>query len=348
MSAPRRAAGAVAEGRGAAAGGVDRGALVISLDFELLWGVRDRHPPDGGAYRENLLGARRAIPRILEAFEEFGAAATWATVGFLFASSRAELEHYRPAVLPEYDDPGLSPYGDPVGEGEGDDPLHFAGSLIEAVRRCPRQEVGTHTYSHYYCLARGQTRAAFEADLASARAIAAARGVEVRSIVFPRNQFNPEYAAALAAAGVTCYRSNETGWMYDYYHPVYGQGRFQRGARKLDAYVNLSGSNLTAWGELATGDGLCRLPASRFLRPYSPRLRHLEPLRLRRIAADIRAAAAARKLYHLWWHPHNFGRHVDENLAVLRAVLAVFGECRRRQGMQSLSMGEVAEVAARG
>ena len=59
------------------------GALVISLDFELHWGVRDKRPVDG-PYRENLLGAREAIPQMLDLFEEFGVAATWATVGFLF------------------------------------------------------------------------------------------------------------------------------------------------------------------------------------------------------------------------------------------------------------------------
>ena len=63
------------------------GALVISLDFELHWGVRDKRPVDG-PYRENLLGAREAIPRMLDLFEEFGVAATWATVGFLFAKNR--------------------------------------------------------------------------------------------------------------------------------------------------------------------------------------------------------------------------------------------------------------------
>jgi hypothetical protein len=64
------------------------GALVISLDFELLWGVRDLYPADGGTYRANLLGARTAIPKLLQLFEEFEIAATWATVGMLFANSR--------------------------------------------------------------------------------------------------------------------------------------------------------------------------------------------------------------------------------------------------------------------
>jgi hypothetical protein len=38
-----------------------QGALVISLDFELHWGVRDKRSV--ASYRENLLGARRAVRR---------------------------------------------------------------------------------------------------------------------------------------------------------------------------------------------------------------------------------------------------------------------------------------------
>ncbi|HLM62313.1 MAG TPA: hypothetical protein VK308_16035, partial [Pyrinomonadaceae bacterium] len=77
------------------------GAFVISLDFEIHWGVRDYKPSDGD-YRPHLLGERQAVPAMLELFKEFEVAATWATVGFLFAKSKAELEKYKPKVLPEY------------------------------------------------------------------------------------------------------------------------------------------------------------------------------------------------------------------------------------------------------
>jgi peptidoglycan/xylan/chitin deacetylase (PgdA/CDA1 family) len=323
---------------------IDFGALVISLDFELLWGLRDLFPPDGGCYRRNLLGVREAIPRLLDLFAEFEIAATWATVGFLFAASRRELESYRPAVLPDYTDSGLSPYVQPIGDGEQDDPLHFAPSLIEAIRQRPRQEIGTHTYSHYYCLEPGQTRDAFAADLASALAIAADRGVRLRSIVFPRNQDNPEYFDLLREVNITSYRSGEASWMYCVHNASHGSRGIQRGGRMLDAYVNLSEMNVTPWGLVRQADGLCRIPSSRFLRPYSPRLRQFEPLRLRRIARGLRAAASTQGLFHLWWHPHNFGDHLDENLAFLRKVLEIFAECREHRGMRSLNMGDVTDV----
>src|SRR2546426_12614664 len=56
--------------------------FIISLDFELFWGVRDVTTLD--RYGANLRGVRDAIPAMLRLFSERGIRATWATVGFLF------------------------------------------------------------------------------------------------------------------------------------------------------------------------------------------------------------------------------------------------------------------------
>ena len=321
----------------------DSGALVISLDFELHWGVRDRYPPDG-RYQQNLLGVRKAVPQMLDLFEEFDIAATWATVGFLFAASRQELESFYPAVRPEYEDPVLSPYQEPVGDGEQDDPFHFAPSLIEAICKRPRQEIGTHTFSHYYCLERGQTRAAFRADLESAVAIARKYGFQLRSIVFPRNQFNADYADLLVETGILCYRGNEKSWMYKA-SATNEQRSSKRGARFLDRYLSLSGLNLKCWDDVLEKNGLCNVASSRFLAPYSPRLRHFDSLRLDRIIKGIQAAAICRRIFHLVWHPHNFGSHPDENIAFLRQILEAFARLGESHGMRSLTVADVAEIA---
>lgn len=323
------------------------GALVVSLDFELRWGVFDRYPPDGGAYRRNLLGARAAIPRLLDLFEEFNIAATWATVGFLFATSRQELRDLSPPIRPSYQNPALSPYAEPIGDDEADDPLHYAPSLIAAIRDRPRQEIASHTFSHYYCLEAGQTRDAFAADLASAVAIAGRRGLPLRSIVLPRNQLNPAYADVLTGAGFSCYRGNEGSRIYRAAAGDESRQPIRRAARLLDSYVTLTGDNLTPWAAVRQPNGLFDVRSSRFLRPYSPRLRHLEPLRLRRITHGIRTAATQRAIYHLWWHPHNVGTFTDENLAFLRRVLETFADCRERHGMRSLSMAEVVDLLKR-
>lgn len=324
-----------------------RAALVVSLDFELEWGVRDTLAT-GGGYRDALLGAREAVPRTLDAFEAAGVAATWATVGFLFAESREELEAYRPAVRPAYHDPALDPYVARVGEGERDDPTRFAPSLLRAIAARPRQEIGSHTFSHFYALEPGASAEAFEADLASAVAIARARGIELRSLVFPRNQVRPDLLPILARHGFRVYRGPERhllsrprAWGAQQATPL-------RGARLVDAYLSLTGSNAVPWREVRPHGGVVDVPGSRFLRPWSARLRSLDRRRIARVTNGMRRTAREGGIYHLWWHPHNFGRHLEENLAALRAILDVYRELRDRHGFASLTMAEAAAQAVAG
>ena len=68
------------------------GTLIVSLDFELFWGMLDVCPLE--KYQENVLGVRRAIPRLLRLFREHDIHATWAAVGFLFAHNRQEAGKY--------------------------------------------------------------------------------------------------------------------------------------------------------------------------------------------------------------------------------------------------------------
>lgn len=82
------------------------GQFVISLDFELLWGVRDH--ADRDTYGKNVLGARDAVPKMLELFAENEISATWATVGFLFCETKEELLASLPSELPTYSNPRLS------------------------------------------------------------------------------------------------------------------------------------------------------------------------------------------------------------------------------------------------
>jgi peptidoglycan/xylan/chitin deacetylase (PgdA/CDA1 family) len=324
-------------------GGPGFGAFVVSFDLELHWGVRDHMPPNG-PYRQNLLGSRIVIPRLLQLFERYDIAATWATVGFLFAASRKELDRFRPAVLPAYSDPTLDPFVEPTGSGEQEDPLHYAASLIEQIRQSPRQEIATHTFSHYYCLEPGQTLESFKADLRSAVAIAAEHGIELTSIVFPRNQVNPAYAGALLEAGITCYRGSEHGWMY---RSLPRSERFaaQRAARLADSYFGLPGRQIVNWAEIPDANGLCNVRGSRFLRPHQAKLGALERLRLRRITSEMKVAAENGGIYHLWLHPHNLGINIDANLEFFEEILVAFAICRQRFGMRSLSMQSVAELA---
>jgi hypothetical protein len=314
------------------------GTFIVSLDFELHWGVRDVKTVE--QYRENLIGVRRAIPAMLATFAEYDIHATWATVGFLFFSGRSELLRALPTERPQYDDARLSPYariGD-LGQDENEDPFHFARSLLEQIRSSPKQEIGTHTLSHYYCLEPNQNIAAFRADLEAAMAAAADFGIVLKSIVFPRNQYNEAHLRVCGEVGLKAFRGNPQCWLY---HPRARteETYWVRAIRLLDSYCNLSSHNcysLTA----ASPDVPMNLPASRFLRPYNAKLPLAKVLQERRVKDDLTYAAEQGMVYHLWWHPHNFGTYLEKNIGMLRRILDHFRGLRERYGMQSKNMAE--------
>ena len=319
------------------------GAFVVSLDFELHWGVRD-HVTGKSSYQRNLWGARKAIPKMLSLFQEFEIAATWATVGLLFAQSKSEVATYLPAIKPAYENPRLDAYRERCGENELDDPLHYAPNLIALIQNTPKQEIGCHTFSHYYCLEPGQSREAFAADIQSAVLLARQRGIRLESIVFPRNQVNFEYLSLLPQFGFTNYRGSESGWAF-IADPSRRKTIVRRAARLADQYISVYPNKLSTWDELEASDSLCNVRGSMFLRPFAPHAKIVDNIRLHRIGTCIREAAVTGRVFHLWWHPHNFGAYTEENLQFLRSVLEIVAECRTAYRLRSLSMSEVAAEA---
>lgn len=319
------------------------GALVISLDLELHWGMRDRVGPTGQAAAD-LAASRDVSCRLARLFSERNIRATWAVVGMLFASTRSELERFSPSCRPRYRRPELDPYSEPVGENESDDPLHLAGSLVRELSGTPGQEIASHTYSHYYCLESPQDEQAWRSDLAAAQAIAAHQGLSLRSLVLPRNQWEPSLLDVLPEYGFDCVRAPRPGWA-NRPRPAGTTPAAARIARSAAYYQGLRPLPSFGWTELDLSGGVCRLPASSFLPPWTPGRRRLEPLRQRRLVRGLRHAIRTGGIFHLWWHPHNFVPHVGPNLDELARFLDVFAWMSARHGIVSLSMGDVADRA---
>lgn len=316
------------------------GAMVISLDFELYWGVR--HMPSLRSYIQNLMGVRAAIPAILNLFKEYGIHATWATVGFLFFERKEQLLRDAPARRPHYSNRNLVAYDDlpSASEYESFDSIFAAPAVIRMIGETDNQEIATHSFSHYYCLEQGADIESFRADLQAAERAARSMNFEVTSLVFPKNQERGDFLGACAEAGITAYRGNPSSWLYRASADA-DQTPVRRLGRLVDAYVPLSGDNCSEWPMASDGMPI-RIAASRYLRPYSPSLRFFEPLRLARIKRGLTAAAKKAQLYHLWWHPHDFGRHLAENVKALKATLDHYRVLQGTYGMESLNMAEVA------
>ncbi|HJV90105.1 MAG TPA: glycosyltransferase [Holophagaceae bacterium] len=315
-------------------------AFIVSLDFELLWGMRDKRSIK--TYGDHILGEREAIPAMLALFRKYGIKASWASVGMTLFDRKEELLRYLPDQLPTYRRKALDPYSAlaEIGDDERSDPYHFGLSLIRQIMDCEGQEIGSHTFSHFYCLEEGQTADQFKADLEASVAATERLTQRPRSFVFPRNQFNQAYLGVCSEAGFEVFRGNEDSWVYRESMEA-DRSLPRRGVRLLDNYLDLTGDHGFIPG--FQGD-IVNCPSSRFLRPYTASLAVAEGLRILRVRRAMTQAAREGRSFHLWWHPHNFGTHLAENLAGLESILRHHANLRERYGVIPMNMTDVGRM----
>ncbi|MDT0686555.1 polysaccharide deacetylase family protein [Autumnicola psychrophila] len=312
------------------------GFFVISLDFELLWGIFDKVDyKRKNVYFEN---TRFVIPKILDLFKEYNIHCTWATVGMLFNFNWEQWNYNIPKTIPEYSNRSLSAYkyGKSINSAETEF-YCFAKEIIQKINATPNQEVGTHTYSHYYCLEQGQDLESFESDLKKAIELAKEMNIELKSLVFPRNQFNSDYLKVCKKLGIENVRSNPDNW---YWRDPQNNSLKTKVFRTGDAYIGINDKSYSPSSIKKEDKKPLAQKASRLLRPYSEN-KILNDLKLRRIKSEITTAAKNDEIYHLWWHPHNFGKNPEGNLHDLKVILEHFRSCSQNYNMSSLNMMEI-------
>lgn len=322
-----------------------KGIFTISLDFELHWGGFEKWSMP--QYQQYFFNTRRVIPQMLSLFEKHEVHVTWASVGMLFHNNHESLRKAIPSQKPSYLHQQLSAYNfidtHGIGKNEQEDPFHYAASLVKIILNTRYQELGSHTFAHYYCNEAGQTVEQFRADLRAAQQSAALYGKTLRSLVFPRNQFNEDYLRACYEEGFVTVRDNPRDWFWNI-RSTQNESMLKRLNRGADAYIPIGKKNTYTLDtvEVRAGLPLC-LPASRLLRPYRPSEYFLNTMKINRIKSELERAAKRGEVYHLWWHPHNFGSFPEQSIAGLKEILEHYDFCRSRYTMESLTMGETAD-----
>jgi peptidoglycan/xylan/chitin deacetylase (PgdA/CDA1 family) len=313
---------------------VKKGVLVISLDFELVWGLFDHIQLENKvSYFDTTL---LVVPQLLELFEKYSINVTWATVGMLFNENWDEWESNKPSILPSYDNRNLCPYA--YGEKHRKsnlDNYFFAPKLIKDIQSIAGQELATHTYSHYYCLEKGQTIAQFDADLTQAVTLGTKFNCSLKSLVFPRNQFNKAYLDVCEKHKIETVRSNPENWYWDV---TKTETIFTKLVRSGDAYLPFGKKSYST--DTIVKEAVVSQSSSRFLRPQN-KIELLNSARVLRIKNEIIQAAKNGDVYHLWWHPHNFGTDAAGAIKSLKSILETFSKCQDLYEMESLTMKQL-------
>jgi peptidoglycan/xylan/chitin deacetylase (PgdA/CDA1 family) len=298
--------------------------FILSLDFELRWGVQDvcdRHGLNLDAYRKNLEGVREVVPALLELFRQTGIRATWATVAALACEGWDEY-HERAPKLPKYLDPHLH-WNSAVERADPTGRLYFAPDLVSAVAGAPDQELASHTFSHIYFREPGCMRRDVEADTTAFAGFFTERfGRAPTSLAFPRNQV--AFQDVLRNAGIRTWRENQDAW----YHQATSASEettLCRATRFTDSLANLGRRD-----SLVDATGAQR--ASFFIRLNLPPA--LWVLQRRRITAEARAVPEGHAL-HLYCHPHNLGAEPKVSISKLRELLESIREATRGEMVSS-------------
>ena len=315
------------------------GTFALTFDTELIWGSFDRLTPD--QFARQYPDVRQTIAAVLQLVDQFEVAATWAVVGHLFLREchrdRVGLAHPELLVRPRQSWLSGDWFATDPCTDRRRDPLWYGDDLVDAVQATKTpQEIGCHSFSHAVYGDPAMPREAVDADLEACITIAAARGLELRSFVFPRNVEG--HHEALRAHGFRAYRGAANSW-----HLGIG-GHLGRATRLIDQMVAFPPP---VSQPTETLPGLWNIPASMLLYPRTG-LRRVVPTAstIRKVRTGLRRAQEVGGVFHLWTHPFNLSSDHRVMVPLLEAILREAVEARDRRGLVIETMGAIAQRAS--
>ncbi|MFC7139034.1 polysaccharide deacetylase family protein [Halosimplex aquaticum] len=276
------------------------GSVVVSVDAELGWGFVDYDSPPESRVESGRSGWRT----LCRLFDAYDVPATWAVVGHLFHEA-CDGRHPDHPAGPEWFAPEREQWADRPD-------LTCGPELIERVRESgPDHEIGSHTYSHVLFGDDQTTGDVAAAELARSRAVADEQGIDLRSLVFPRNELG--HRDKLAEHGFDAYRG--------------GRPTPRRTLPEKLKTVAFGSGHPPVVTPATDEYGLVNIPASLYLYSFEgPALRATKPFVgdpiVELVERGLDAAAESEGVLHLWLHPNNLvgEPQVRRIEGVLRAI----------------------------
>ena len=311
---------------------LETGKLVISLDFEMMWGaIFNKAVEKGYIYRVPYV--EKIIPGILELFKKYNIHATWAIVGAIACGDEEEACFLADKEI-------IDPYGNQTLQKfildikSEDFNLYFRPDLVKMVAESKNQEIATHTFSHFYFFEHRFPKKKLESEInASLKTLAPYSKNPIKTIVLPKNQVSPEVYSLLRKNGITNVRGIQISTRFN------KSNFFSKVMRFADAYIPICGRSSYKINSVYENQ-IFNVRASRFWRAYYKKLAFLEPLKIKRIKKEMLYSAKNNEIYHLWFHPHNLSSDYKKNLKNLEKIFAYYNYLNKKYGMQSLNISE--------
>lgn len=302
------------------------GIFILSLDTEIAWGTYGEKSLKRSAHCfENY---RPLVRRLIDLLDRYEIPATWAVVGHLFL---ARCDGHPDLLQPHYAWADKSDSARDPKSMLTRAPWYYGSDVIDMIR-CARvnHEIGTHTFTHIIAGDPAVTPEIWASQMRKTVSIHADQGLELRSIVYPRNLVN--YMDTLPDYGIIAYRGEEESW-YRHFPKT-----LARACHYLDRAIGFPPPTYDP-RTLRVGERLVNLPASQFLMTYDGVRRWIPTAsRVRQARLGIRNSVNNGHIYHLWFHPFNLGTG-EGMFTALEQILAEVS----RQRMRVMTMQQAAE-----
>jgi peptidoglycan/xylan/chitin deacetylase (PgdA/CDA1 family) len=316
------------------------GTLVLSFDTEQIWGSFDHTAPD--AFMRRYPDEVGTVRDLIGLLDRHAVPATWAVVGHLFlrachrgtnGEAHPELVHPRQSW---WDRDWLA--ADPCTDLDRD-PVWYGTEMLEAIEaaRTP-QEIGSHSFSHPLFDDPEMAEDAARSEIEACMRLARARGIELRSFVFPRNREG--HHQLLRDAGFTAFRGADPVWHARLPGPAGRIGHLLDQAAGIGPPVSVPTERLP---------GLWNIPGSMMLmNGNGPRRFMTRRARVTKALHGLRRAVSGGAVFHLWTHPFNIAADRQSMLEDLDRILAEAATLRERGALNIEPMAAVARRMAAG
>lgn len=304
-----------------------KGTIIISIDFELLWGLTDSNPSESVYVR--LRKVTEVVDKILALFGKYEIHATWAIVGSITYTGLKELKN----ALNLKDNNKFSVnsnYALLLKEMiPNDDNILFTPQSISSIQNITGQEIQNHSFLHIYS---NQTNEElFKYDLNRSHIRFKELNLPTPNFyVFPRNNYTFSRLKILSKNGYKSFRGYDS-FLYT------SNNYFIRIIRRFESLfpVEFRRSKLI----FHKGLNMYEFKLSRFLRTFSRPNSIPSKLHYKKIRNGIDNAIKHGGLYHLWFHPHNFTLN-DDNLKKFERLLKYIQQNIKDNRIESLTVNE--------
>jgi len=305
----------------------DKGVFTISLDTELAWGMFDKKNVE--QFEEAYRNTPEVIDRLCDLFDEYEIPATWAVVSHLLEDCNGDHGNRTPPNFKWVDDW----FGELPCESGMDEDLWYAPWLIDRIQNCEtEQEIGLHGATHMQLGADGCSRQHAEEEVEAAVETLRAFGVEPETFVFPRNDIG--HVDVLHEHEIRVYRGIDARW--------YERSSVPNAVKPVLRFADEVARGTPPVVRPVERNGIIEIPGSQVFRPshggwqYPPGRSSVV-----RAKKGVKAAARKRGVFHLWFHPFNFGHNIDTDIGRLEEVLSFVQELVEEEVIKCVPINQI-------